>query len=155
MADPLVQPASLEGVTQQRERLHAAIVELESAAAAPATAHIEGWRAGMQQALSGLRAAFETHVAFTEAPGGLYDDILSVAPRLATAVGAVRDEHPAIAEALSQLQAVLAEPAAEPGPWVEQSRQQAMRALGMLVRHRQRGADLTYTAFDEELGGSG
>ena len=37
--------------------------------------------------------------------------------------------------------------------WVESIRDAAITLMGLLVRHRQRGADLVYEAYDVEIGG--
>ena len=94
----------------------------------------------MANALRQVREAFDAHVGFTESEGGLYEDILEAAPRLAGAVRAVRDEHPVIAGALGELAEALLVADVEPSEWVNDTRERSMRVLGLLVRHRQRGA---------------
>lgn len=147
-------PRELRGVTVQRERLHAALIQFEDAAASAAGSRLEAWQGQMTNALRQVREAFDAHIGFTESEGGLYDDILQAAPRLAGALRGVRDEHPVIAGALGELAEALLVAGVEPNEWVNDMRERSMRVLGLLVRHRQTGADLTYAAFEQELGGS-
>lgn len=143
------------GVTVQREELHAAMIALEDAAASAATSREAAWQAQMRAALEQVDAAFDVHVHFTESPGGLYSEILSTSPRLAHALTAVRDEHPVIARSIEDLHAALRSSECEHAEGVAQCRELCGRTLGLLVRHRQRGADLTYSAFEHEIGGNG
>ena len=52
-----------------------------------------------------LRDAFDQHVIVTEKPGGLYEEIMERAPRLAGKLRRLQDEHPTITQ---QIGAVLA-----------------------------------------------
>jgi hypothetical protein len=91
------------------------------------------------------------HVEITEAEDGLYAEILPAAPRLAHMMDVLRREHHEIREALDHaLHAIEApEGAGEP----EALREELLGLLGHLVRHRQKGADLLYEAYDVDLGG--
>lgn len=155
MVEPTRLTTNVDGVTVQRERLHTALIAFEDAIAAGAGGRTSTWRANVVRAVGEVQDAFRLHVDFTEGDGGLYDEILAAAPRLAAAVGSVREEHATIFAALAEVAMVLDDDASDPGGFVERCRDSAGRALGILVRHRQRGADLTYAAFEDELGGDG
>jgi hypothetical protein len=90
------------------------------------------------------------HVDGTEGPGGLHQAILAGDLRLANAVDALTQEHTQLADELTELIAMTEPPVtAEDVPEV---RERATRMLGHLVRHRQRGADLIFEAYDTDIG---
>ena len=144
-----------DGLGVQRERLHVAMIALEDAAAMAAIGREEAWKAHLLGALPQAFSALDSHISFTEGPGGLYEDILGIAPRLAHAVSILRTEHPMIAAALADLQNALLLGGQQPDDAVEHCRRLCGAVLALLVRHRQRGADLTHSAYDQDLGGDG
>ncbi len=115
------------------------------------------WCQQVAGAARALEAAFADHVHLTEAPTGLYDDLLHRAPRLANRVGHLRRDHVEIMSGLTGFLNAL-DAAAENTGSVDEDRVDAYRAegtrlLGLLVRHRQRGLNLTYEAYQDDLGG--
>ena len=104
-----------------------------------------------------LEEAFAHHVHLTEAPDGLYDDLLRVAPRLEHRLSRLRHDHVEIMSGVSGWLNALDGSAANAGS-VDEDRVDALRVegtrvLGLLVRHRQRGIDLSYEAYRVDLGG--
>ena len=79
--------------------------------------------------------------------------MLAQAPRLSGAVNRLQHEHAEIAGALDEVDSRLNEPMSDADAWVEAIRDAAITLMGLLVRHRQRGADLVYEAYDVEIGG--
>lgn len=143
----------LERVRAQRAELGEAMATLEAALDHPAGLG-STWRGRVRAALTELAHDLRDHVELTEAEGGFYDDILTKAPRLSHRVEEQKAEH---AELLAEVERLLAErdegmPDAES---VVAHREAATRLIGMLVRHRQRGSDLTYEAYEVDLGGMG
>lgn len=112
---------------------------LELALTAPADAH---WWDAFRDALEGLRDAFDRHVRLTEAEGGLLDEVVHEAPRLAHARDVLLDEHVDITKALEALGSV---------DDVDAARSGAIAVLGSLVRHRHKGADLLYEAYSVDI----
>jgi hypothetical protein len=108
-----------------------------------------GWRARVSTRLHGLRGAFAEHIVVTEGPEGLYAELLDHSPRLARGVHVLVREHAALAAALGALQRKVD----QPGPTVEELRAWASDLLRELSRHRQRGADLVYEAYEMDIGG--
>ncbi|MFN0092038.1 MAG: hemerythrin domain-containing protein [Acidimicrobiales bacterium] len=156
MADILSPSTALSTVLEVRERLHQALVGLEAALAEPAAGRTAPWAAGVRERLRAIIDVFAEHVTATEGPGGLYDDIGERAPRLSRRVAALREEHGDIADAIADVQAALAAgPGIDDDGLAEQVRRAALRLLGLLTRHRQRGADLTYQAYHSDIGGAG
>ena len=93
------------------------------------------------------------HVVVTEGPDGLHQAILAGDLRLTNAVEALTAEH---AQLAAQVDALLT--ATEPPVTttdVADIREQATQLLADLIRHRQRGADLIFEAYDTDIGGDG
>ena len=125
---------------------------LEHALAAPMPVRAGEWAERVVESLRRLRAAFAEHIMVTEGPDGLYQDILGSTPRLACAVGRLHGEH---VEMSAILDALVGEAATVDGSpeRVMGLRERAYRLLGQLVRHRQRGADLVFEAYETDIGG--
>jgi antitoxin (DNA-binding transcriptional repressor) of toxin-antitoxin stability system len=138
---------SLRVARQHRAALLRKIQLFERAIAAPAAD--PHWRHRVRVRLGGLRAAFAEHVVVTEGPDGLYAELLEHAPRLARGVHVLIREHGAVVAAMSALQRW----ADLPETTAEQLRGWASDLLRELSRHRQRGADLVYQAYQLDIGG--
>jgi hypothetical protein len=68
----------------------------------------------------------------------------------------LREEHGEIVDALSAASARLrAGPSLDSDDWTDVMRDRLRVLLGMLARHRQRGADLVYEAYDVDIGDAG
>jgi len=147
--------SALEAAKGQRLSLRRAIAGLEEALAAPDDPDGLGGQDGLPTrlipALERLQEVFAVHVEVTEAPGGLYHEILENAPRLANRVTRFRREHTDITEAIRR---GLAECADAGGPDAVQAlRDHSVRLFADLVRHRKRGLDLVYEAYHVDIGG--
>jgi hypothetical protein len=124
---------------------------LESALAAPAAERSVIWGELVHQALVDLADDFVDHIEVTEGPEGLHQAILSGAVRLANAVNALAAEHAVITAEIAALVRRTEPPVAARD--VDPTRERATGLLADLVRHRQRGADLIYEAYDTDIGG--
>jgi hypothetical protein len=147
--------SALQAAKGQRLSLRRAIAGLEQALApAPAAADDEtgAWLDRLGGALVHLDEVFAVHVRVTEATGGLYEEILENAPRLASRVKRFRREHADITGAIQRGIAETRAAGREPGE-VEALRDHAVRLLADLVRHRKRGLDLVYEAYHVDIGG--
>ena len=144
--------SALEAAKGQRLSLRRAIAGLEEALAA--SEDPDGLRAlpeRLAPALERLQEVFAVHVEVTEAPGGLYQEILENAPRLANRVTRFRREHAEIAEGIRR---DLAACATASDPEAAQAlRDHGVRLFADLVRHRKRGLDLVYEAYHVDIGG--
>jgi hypothetical protein len=146
--------SALQAVKGQRLSLRRAIAELEDALAAPG--HERGdaaWLDGLGGALEHLRDVFAVHVQVTEAPGGLYEEIVENTPRLANRVARFRREHAEIADGIGRAAAATRAAGGRDADQVEALRDQLVRLFADLVRHRKRGLDLTYEAYHVDIGG--
>jgi hypothetical protein len=144
--------SALEAAKGQRLSLRRAIAGLEEALAA--SEDPDGLRAlpeRLAPALERLQEVFAVHVEVTEAPGGLYQEILENAPRLANRVTRFRREHVEITEGIRR---DLAACATAGDPEAAQAlRDHGVRLFADLVRHRKRGLDLVYEAYHVDIGG--
>jgi predicted nucleic acid-binding Zn-ribbon protein len=139
---------------KRRQTLHDAIVHLEMAISSPAAGRAPEWSAQVAKNLIGVRDAFEQHVLVTEKPGGLYEEIRERAPRLTGTVERLQDEHPTITESVAALVEKLDAGEVETDAWPpDNARNDLQRMIGAVVRHRQKGADLVWEAYNVDIGG--
>ena len=140
----------LDAVRRRRAELRESIGQLEEALAAPATHRAVIWGERVYRALQAIADDFAEHVTVTEGPDGLHHDIQTAAPRLVRAVDALALEHEVLATEIAVLVNDSAPPVADDD--VVPLRENATSLLTSLIRHRQRGADLVYEAFEQDLG---
>jgi hypothetical protein len=107
------------------------------------------WRERVIGHLAPVRRGFAEHVRITEGPAGLYAEVLAQAPRLHRGVRLLTREHAAIVAALADLQRAVE----RPGVCAEELCRRTDDLLRALSRHRQRGADLLWQAYQTDLGG--
>jgi len=154
-ADRLAAPArpgsALAQARTERAGVRAAIARVESALASPTTGRDHAWRGELADQLAMLEAAFARHVGATEGPEGLLAEIVTGSPRLARRVRELASDHGAIADELGAARAALLDERSDLGD----VRDRVVAVLVHLVRHRQRGADLVYEAFQVDIEGGG
>ena len=138
-----------------RQTLHDAIVQLEMAISSPAAGRMDDWRGQVTKDMVGVRDAFDQHIIVTEKPGGLYEEIMERAPRLAGTVKRLQDEHPTIEASIAKLLARLEAGEVNSDTWpLDRARDDLQRLIGAVVRHRQKGADLVWEAYNVDIGGT-
>ena len=98
---------------------------------------------------AGLAGTFAEHMVVTEGPDGLYAELLDHAPRLARGVHVLIREHAAVLAAITGLRL----PGRPPETTSTELRGWGGDLLRALSRHRQRGADLVYQAYQIDIGG--
>lgn len=143
--------AFLEELRQHRAELRESMSALEGALAAPATTDLTRWAQRVHVALVELSGDFRVHIGITEGPEGLYRDLLETSPRLSEAVAGLTREHAQITAQVDKLLARLAAP--DVIDEVDRVRAKGTALLGRLVRHRQRGSDLVFEAYEFDIGG--
>lgn len=141
----------LDALRRQRAQLRDSMRALEDALAGPAPGSHSRWAERVHVALVELSADFREHIDVTEGEGGLYRDLLATAPRLSGAVASLTREHVQIRGLISDL--IGRARASESKEDVDRVRRLGMALLGLLVRHRQRGSDLVYEAYELDIGG--
>ena len=105
----------------------------------------------MRSALTALWREFRSHIEITEGRDGLYEGVLTTAPRLAKAVSRLKSEHGEITAYLDDLRACVDTVVGQEG--VADVRELGVALFTRMVRHRQRGADLVYEAYASDVGG--
>jgi hemerythrin-like domain-containing protein len=150
--DP-ISPA-LDAARQRRKTLHDTLVHLEEALSSPAAARIPDWTATVLKEMNEVRDAFAQHVTVTEQQDGLYDEILDRAPRLENNVRRLREEHPEIRKGIESMLERLEQTEIGSDSWaLEEARDDLQRFIGRVIKHRQRGADLVWEAYNVDIGG--
>jgi hypothetical protein len=145
---------ALQEAARRRRTLHEALVALEYAISSPAAGRIPDWTRQVTKEITAVRDAWDQHVETAEKPGGLYEEIVGTSPRLAGTVHRLREEHPEITEAVGLMVARLEQVDIGGLEWpLDDARDDLQRLIGRLVRHRQRGADLVWEAYNVDIGG--
>jgi hypothetical protein len=147
MTDKVTPALAAAGPT--RERLWAAVDDLERAVTAPAPGRVDAWRARSAATLETLLAEWGDHIRLAEAEGGLFDEIMDQEPRLAHAIERLRHEHVELADKLGSAATALERVADESG--VAASRAALVGLIGGLSLHRHRGVDLVYEAYNTDI----
>jgi hypothetical protein len=151
--DPIT-PA-LSEARARRATLHDALVHLELAISSPASGRLREWSSLVSKDLVSVRDAFDQHIMVTEKPGGLYDEITTRAPRLDGTVQRLKGEHPEISEKIKAQIERMDSVQVGSDEWpLDQARDDLQRFIGTVIRHRQRGADLVWEAYNVDIGGT-
>lgn len=141
-------PAARTRIGPQRGRLRAAAVAFQATAGAPAGESRDAradWLAGVSRTLNALTAAWEEHVRFTEAPDGLFDELLDDSYEVAPEVDRLRRDHEVLFSAMARARELLASPTAGPA---DTKLLQCLAGIAKQVdQHRRRGADLLYRVY--------
>ncbi len=145
--------AYLGRLRAHRAELGESMLALDAALSLPVGLGVT-WRRRVRAALTELAHDLRDHVELTEGDGGLYDDLRRNSPRLANRVDELLADHAVV---LAELERLLGErdEGLDDEAAVAAHREAATALVGLLVRHRQRGSDLVYEAYDVDLGGSG
>jgi len=143
--------SELDAVRARRAELRETLVALEFTLAAPASGRAVIWGEAVHASLALLADDFSAHVEVTEGPGGLHQAIMAGDLRLDNAVEALTAEHGQIAGQLASLVADSVAPVTADD--VPDLRERATTLLATLLRHRQRGADLIYEDYQNDIGG--
>ena len=144
---------TLAETARRRADLRDALVDVEQAISRPAVGREPEWTKGVVLRLEGLAHAIQEHVEITERPDGLYDEISTKAPHLATKIDRLREEHPVLRDRTQMLLTKLQTTAIGPEWPLDEVRDDLQRLLGQIVRHRQLGSDLVWEAYNLDIGG--
>ncbi len=144
---------ALREAQRRRADLHHALVEVEDTISGPARGREEDWAREVIEKLGALREVIEEHIEVTERAEGLYDEILHKAPRLSGAVQHLKDEHPLMRDGTSDLITKLRTTPVGTVWTLEDARDDVQTLLGLIIKHRQHGADLIWEAYNLDIGG--
>jgi hypothetical protein len=136
----------------QRGRLRAAAAAFQATAHAPAGSSPDAraaWLAGVSRTLTHLGLAWHEHVVFTEAPDGLFDELLDESFEVAAEVDRLRRDHEVLDAAMARAREMLALPSAGPD---DTKLLQCLAGISKQVeQHRRRGADLLYRVYSVDV----
>jgi seryl-tRNA synthetase len=142
----------LDAVRSRREALYEAVVGLEDALATP-VGDGPRWRLRVAMAIDHAALRIEDHARQTEAPDGFLDRLVREVPRVQRRVNQLKVDHERLEKEVEALRHTLS--IIDDGDVPEHAvtiRNQAIELLGQLTRHRQRGADLIYEAYQVDIG---
>lgn len=140
----------LDELRRRRGELRDSMTAVEHALASAAGVGGAHWAGRVEAALVELSGDLRGHIAITEGPDGLYHELEQHAPRLSGPVGQLTREH---GEIMGRLEDLLAGVEAAGDIDVDGVRRTGTELLVALMRHRQRGADLVFEAYDIDIGG--
>jgi len=144
---------TLREATRRRADLHNALLEVEHATSRAGAGRLEDWSKDVIKPLTTLLDTIEEHIKGTESQGGLYEEIIARAPHLSNQIGRLREEHPTLHQGTSELiDRLQTNKIGDEWP-LDEARDDIQRILGKVVRHRQRGADLIWEAYNLDIGG--
>jgi hypothetical protein len=141
--------AALHEAQRRRRGVQAELVRLERAIASPSTGREQAWVAGVTARLRDLRVAFGHHVEVTEGAGGLFEEVVTEAPRLHRQVEHLRADHAKLNAAINQALALGTGPAA--AGHVSDLAESGLDLLSRLTRHRHLGATMVYEAYTVDM----
>ena len=141
----------LNELRRRRAELLESMGAVEQALAAPAPGRETHWAERVHVALVELAADFGEHIDITEGTTGVYGEVLVTAPRLHGAVARLTSEHVLIKDQVED--SISAAGAPDIAEHVDEVRELATALLARLGRHRQRGADLIFEAYQADIGG--
>ena len=109
----------------------------------------EQWIGAVDAALRGLSDAWHVHVAFTEGPDGLFEELLDDSLEVAPEVDRLRRDHEVLEAHLVRARELLASPSA--GPDDTRVLQSLTGIAKQVDQHRRRGADLLYQVYSVDV----
>jgi hypothetical protein len=142
-SDPLAE------IRRRRRGVRAALDALEHSVAAASSGREPEWIAGVVERLRDLQSAFAHHVALTEGPGGLFEEVMEHAPRLAHQIAMLGNEHVAISDALDSGMDLGKSASGREG--AAEIREAAIDVMSQVTRHRHSGAGLVYEAYNVDI----
>jgi hypothetical protein len=107
------------------------------------------WSGRVNLTLVKVRRALDGHVEATESPDGLLADAVRQEPRLAHHADVLRREHAELYRGIDEATQRLSRVAGRGEATVEQERLLAL--LAQFTRHRHRGAQLVYDAYNTDI----
>ena len=139
----------LDAVRRRRAELRESIALLQAALQSSTDKPVV-WGEAVQLAVNRLATDFADHVDVTEGPAGLHENIVESSPRLSHAVGELTADHDLLEAEIAAVLATVEPPVMLAD--VATIRGETAVLIEHLVKHRQRGADLVYEAFQQDLG---
>ena len=139
---------ALDGARKVHHDCAKAIKGLKAAAEAPQEPSLTKWATDAIAALFKVRESLGEHIEVTEAPGGLFEEILERAPRLTHEVHAVREGCKTLDAKIADVLVTLTDPGAD-GVHLSERMNELHHAI---EAQRKREADLVFEAYEVDIG---
>lgn len=136
-------------VRRHRSHLQDAMAGFESAIRRPAE-HPGDWLADVTRQLAELAGALESHIHVHEGPDSFHADVLRGRPHLTPLVASLQRDHRRLSQDVDHLMRFLMDHTPIDEPDV---RARGLALIHQFSRHRERGADLVWEAFNVDIGG--
>jgi hypothetical protein len=153
MSEDAADAPRLNEVRRRRVGLRRTMTRVEEATSAALLGRPDEWGTRLVPAIAELQDAWALHVSGTEGPGGLWEQIRNDAPRLDGMLRRLRREHEQLADEIAALRRTVHDADGD-GTRLSDARERVTAVLAQLARHRQRGADLIYEAYQHDIGGT-
>lgn len=132
----------------QRGRLRNAAIVFDQISS-DVDAKPDTWLMAVGVALDTLADAWDEHVAFTEGPDGLFEELLDDSVEVAPEIDRLRRDHEVLVAHIVRARELLASSGAGPD---DTRVLLALTGISKLVdQHRRRGADLLYRVYSVDL----
>lgn len=141
----------IAGAARHRAALVQAMQRVERVAARASGS--PEWNETLTSNVKEMESALHGHIDEVEGPSGLLDEIVDKAPRLQRASEETKAHHRVLSEMVTKLLDMLSSAGESGTPPVSEIRAAIVDLLNELTRHRQKGADLIYEAYDVDIGG--
>jgi hypothetical protein len=139
-------------IERHRSRLKEAMSSVRSALDASITHGPEAWLADLALGLDSLRSALSHHIEIHEGADSFHGEILRSQPHLAARVTWLQRDHVTLSATLEAFRRRVGEAGVAAADHTG-IRRKGDELLHGFVRHRRRGADLVWDAFEFDLGG--
>lgn len=141
-------PSAHTRIGPQRGRLRNAAVVFEQISS-DVDANPDAWVIAVGVALNGLADAWYEHVAFTEGPDGLFEELLDETVEVAPEIDRLRRDHEVLSAHITRARELLASPGAGPD---DTRILLALTGISKQVdQHRRRGSDLLYRVYSVDV----
>jgi hypothetical protein len=141
-------PSAHARIGTQRSRLRNAAIVFEQISG-DVGARRDTWLVAVNVALDSLADAWHEHVAFTEGPNGLFEELLDDSVEVAPEIDRLRRDHEVLDAHVSRARELLAQPTAGPD---DTRVLLCLTGIAKLVdHHRRRGSDLLYQVYSVDV----
>ncbi len=141
-------PSAHARIGTQRSRLRNAAIVFEQISG-DVGAKRDTWLVAVNVALDTLADAWHEHVAFTEGPNGLFEELLDDSVEVAPEIDRLRRDHEVLDTHVARARELLAQPTAGPD---DTRVLLCLTGIAKLVdHHRRRGSDLLYQVYSVDV----
>lgn len=142
----------LRSVKRHRSDLKRTMTALEGVLARPIGSDAGAWLDAVRHRLADLQDAFDNHIRVHEGPDSFHADIVRSQPHLTPHVVSLQRDHHRLTVQLMGLSDMI-ERHTSPRDVVYEVRTLGTDLIHQFARHRQKGADIVWEAFNFDVGG--